>query len=232
MLYHKRPLSSLRCSGMASVNEGLHTHVYPQLEWTILAFTSSCRASSTFGYYSFPTEDSRLSWPGWLDEIRRWFVHLQMFSRHSTNWARHEITSLICQLPLLLCQTATVVHETWSCSDVVDVILDCCMHRPCRSVWQFYYCFIARCRVVLLISTYIPDLCIYFCMQCCRLRLVWSWVKSWLCDWIIQICQASIICSRITSQQVWHVSVNPLSCSFKKWGDGGGGHCLVWICLC
>jgi len=43
---------------MARVNEGSHSftcypHVYPQVEWTIPAFTPRCRASPHFGWYLF-----------------------------------------------------------------------------------------------------------------------------------------------------------------------------------
>jgi len=50
--------SSLKFSGMARVNGGDHivlpaSHVYPQVEWVIPAFTPSRRASLHFDQYSF-----------------------------------------------------------------------------------------------------------------------------------------------------------------------------------
>jgi len=65
--------SSLKCSGMAHVNEGshgftYHPYVYPQVEWTIAAFAPQLHSVTAlwpvliFG----PTEGRRLSWPGCL----------------------------------------------------------------------------------------------------------------------------------------------------------------------
>jgi len=62
---------------VAHVNERSHSftchpRVYPQVEWTIPAFTPSRRASPPFGRYSFyrPMEGRRLSWPRWLVTYR------------------------------------------------------------------------------------------------------------------------------------------------------------------
>ena len=66
---------------MARVNKGsrsftCHPHVYPQVEWSIPALTLSCRVSLHSGWYSLPScWGWRLSWPGWLGEILRWFAH-------------------------------------------------------------------------------------------------------------------------------------------------------------
>ena len=77
-LYHD---SSLKRSGMARVNEGSHSftchpHVYPQVEWTISAFTPQPQSITALWLVliSRPAEGRRLSWPGWLGEILRWFA--------------------------------------------------------------------------------------------------------------------------------------------------------------
>jgi len=54
---------------------------------------------------SRPAEDRRLSWPGWLGEILRWFVYPpKAVTRARTNRARRRVTSLIraTTLPLRL----------------------------------------------------------------------------------------------------------------------------------
>jgi len=72
---------SLMCSGMARVNEGSHSftchpHVYPQVEWTIPAFTPQPQSIIALWLVliSRPAEGRRLSWPGWLGEILRGFA--------------------------------------------------------------------------------------------------------------------------------------------------------------
>jgi len=63
--------SSLRHSSMARVNEGsqhsftCHPHVYPQVEWTIPAFTSQLQSVTTLWPVLIfcPAEGRRLSWP-------------------------------------------------------------------------------------------------------------------------------------------------------------------------
>jgi len=74
-LYHD---SSLKRSGMARVNKGSHSftchpHVYPQVEWTIPAFTPQPQSITALWLLliSRPDEGRRLSWPGWLGEILR-----------------------------------------------------------------------------------------------------------------------------------------------------------------
>jgi len=62
---------------MARVNEGsrsftCHPHVYPQAELTIPAFTP--QPQSVTALISRTAEIRRLSWPGWLGEMLRWFV--------------------------------------------------------------------------------------------------------------------------------------------------------------
>ena len=66
--------SSLGRSGMARVNEGSHSftchpHVYPQVEWTIPAFTPQPQSITALWLVllSRPTEGSRMSWPGLSD---------------------------------------------------------------------------------------------------------------------------------------------------------------------
>jgi len=55
---------------MARVNQGSHSftyhpHVYPQVEWTIPAFTSpAAEHHRTLAGTSRPVEGRRLSWPG------------------------------------------------------------------------------------------------------------------------------------------------------------------------
>jgi len=77
-LYHD---SSLKRLGMARVNEGAHSftchrHVYPQVEWTTIAFTPQPQSITTLWLVliSRPAEGRRLSWPGWLGDILRWFA--------------------------------------------------------------------------------------------------------------------------------------------------------------
>jgi len=66
-LYHD---SSLKRSGMARVNEGSHSftchpHVYPQVEWTIHAFTPQPQIITALRLVliSCPAEGRRMSWP-------------------------------------------------------------------------------------------------------------------------------------------------------------------------
>ena len=68
-------------SDVARVNEGSHSftchpHVYPQVEWTIPAFTPQPQSITALWLVliSRPAEGRRLSWPRWLGEILRWFV--------------------------------------------------------------------------------------------------------------------------------------------------------------
>jgi len=78
---HNARHSSLKCSGMAPVNEGSHSftyhpHVYPQVEWAIPAFTTQPHSITALWLVliSRPAQGRRLSWPGWLSEILRWFA--------------------------------------------------------------------------------------------------------------------------------------------------------------
>jgi len=72
---------SLKRSGMARVNEGshsftCHSHVCPQVEWTIPAFIPQPQSITALWLVliSRPAEGRRMSWPGWLGEILRWFA--------------------------------------------------------------------------------------------------------------------------------------------------------------
>jgi len=65
---------------MAHVNKGSHSftcnpHVYPRMEWTIPAFTTQPQSITALwlALISHHAEGRRLSWPGWLGEILRWF---------------------------------------------------------------------------------------------------------------------------------------------------------------
>ena len=76
-LYYELLIS--RRTGMAPVNKGSHScqpHVYPQVEWTIPAFYPKLQSVTALWLVLIfhPTEGRRLSWPGWLNEILRWFV--------------------------------------------------------------------------------------------------------------------------------------------------------------
>ena len=60
----------LKRSGMAHVNEGSHSftchpHVYPQVEWTIRAFTPQTHSITALWpvLIFYPAEGRRLSWP-------------------------------------------------------------------------------------------------------------------------------------------------------------------------
>jgi len=74
--------SSLKCSGMARVNEGshgftCHPHVYPQAICT----NQPQRINAHWPVLiSRPTEGRRLSLPEWLGKILRWFARLKTVS--------------------------------------------------------------------------------------------------------------------------------------------------------
>jgi len=65
----------LLCTGMARVNEGSHSftchpHVYPQVEWTIPAFTPQLQSITAFWLvYSFPV---RSTWQGAVTVLFGW----------------------------------------------------------------------------------------------------------------------------------------------------------------
>ena len=72
-----------RYSGVARVNEGSHSctchpRVYPQANEPYLPLTPSHRtqrnAALQLVLISCPTEARRLSWPGWVGKILRWFA--------------------------------------------------------------------------------------------------------------------------------------------------------------
>ena len=77
--------SSQKRLDMARVNEGSHSFtchpdVYLQVESTVPAFTAQPQSITTLWPILIyrPTEGGRLSWPGWLGEILKWFAHLKM----------------------------------------------------------------------------------------------------------------------------------------------------------
>ena len=102
---------------MARVNEwshnsfAFHPHVYPQVEWTIPAFTPQPQSITALWLVliSCPTEDRRLSWPGWLGEILRRFARLKTVTHPSTNRAWRRVTSMKRPTTLLLRHTAVLV---------------------------------------------------------------------------------------------------------------------------
>ena len=102
--------SPLRRSGMARVNEGSHSftchpHVYPQIEWTIPAFTPQPHSvTEHFGLYSFSVPTRVKGWVGLSGWSRRWFTRRQTVTHPSTN--RRRVTSLIETNALPLSQAA------------------------------------------------------------------------------------------------------------------------------
>jgi len=108
-----------RHSGMACVNKGSHSftchpHVYPQVEWSAPAFNPQLQnvAALWLVLISRPTEDRRLSWPGWLGEILRWFARPKTVTDpsicHSSRKVNprpssHESNALTTRLPSHLC---------------------------------------------------------------------------------------------------------------------------------
>ena len=71
--------SSLRRSGRARVSNGLrsltcHRYVHPKCSLPLLPGHRTLRTSLWLVLISRPTEGRRLSWPGGLGEILRWFI--------------------------------------------------------------------------------------------------------------------------------------------------------------
>jgi len=74
------------------INEGLysftcHPHAYPQMEWAILLFIPSRRASPHLGRYSFPVPQRVWGWVGlggWL-YLPTWYARPKMVTHPSTN---------------------------------------------------------------------------------------------------------------------------------------------------
>jgi len=103
---------------MARVNEGSHSftchpHVYPQVEWTMPAFTPQPQSITALWLVltSRPAEGRRLSWPGWLGEILRFFARRRL-THPGTNRARRGVTSLIRPTTLPLSHAANLHHNT------------------------------------------------------------------------------------------------------------------------
>jgi len=116
---------------MAPINEGSHSftchpHVYPQVEWTIPAFTSQPQSFTALWLVliSRPAEGRRLSWPGWLGEILRWFIRRRrsLIPIRGTNQARRRVTSLIRPTVLPLCHLDTQDHNPYEVT-LADIIL-------------------------------------------------------------------------------------------------------------
>jgi len=88
---------------MACANEGSFSftcrpHVNPQMEQSIPVFTPQPQSITALWLVliSRPAEGRRLSWPGWLGEIPRWFACPKTVTHPSTNRARRRvITSLM-----------------------------------------------------------------------------------------------------------------------------------------
>jgi len=77
---------------MARVNEGSHSftchpYVYPQVEWTIPAFTPQPQSITALWLVliSHRAKGRRLSWPGWLGKILMWFAGPKMVTHPSTS---------------------------------------------------------------------------------------------------------------------------------------------------
>ena len=109
--------SSLKRSGMARVNEGSHSftchpHVYPQVEWNIPAFTPQPQSITAVWLVliSRPAEGRRLSWPRWLGEILRWFIHRRRSPNPSTQ--KMATFSSSCEVACLTFNFNKTLH-TW-----------------------------------------------------------------------------------------------------------------------
>jgi len=75
---------------MAHVNKGSHSFTCrPHVEWAIPGSPPCCRASPL----SRPNGRRRLSLPGWLGEILRWFDCPKTVTRPSTSRASRELNS-------------------------------------------------------------------------------------------------------------------------------------------
>jgi len=66
---------------LAPVNEGpdsftYHPHVYPHVERAVLPFTLQHQSIAAVWPVSIsrPAQGRRLSWPGWLGKVLRWFA--------------------------------------------------------------------------------------------------------------------------------------------------------------
>jgi len=91
---------------MARINEGCtrficHPHVYPQVEWAILAFTSQPQSVATLWLVLIfrPAEGRRLSWLGglmkcwWFAARSRRRSPIPVFVVTAAKWTRdHQIT--------------------------------------------------------------------------------------------------------------------------------------------
>jgi len=87
--------TSLSHSGMARVWVNKFTsdpHVYSQMEWAFASQPQIC-AAVWLVLISRCAEGRRLSWPGWLSEIRRRFAFPKTVRLYSINRGRWELNS-------------------------------------------------------------------------------------------------------------------------------------------
>ena len=85
---------------MARVNEGSHSftchpHVYLQMKYAIPAFTPQPQSITALWLVpiSHPSEGRKLSLPGWLGKILRWFNHPKMVTHPSASHGSREWNS-------------------------------------------------------------------------------------------------------------------------------------------
>ena len=111
--------SLLRCSGIASVNEGLHSltchpHVHPQVEWAMPAFFPSCWASPDFSQYSFPIQPRVGGWVG-----------LVVAAVADNQTRDHRVASPICstasQWYLTLLTKSMMLFVGWANEELVNI---------------------------------------------------------------------------------------------------------------
>jgi len=93
-LYYELPV---RRSGTARVNEDRTVYLPPtdlstnrQIEWAIKILTELWLV-----LVSRPAEGRRLSWPGWLGEILRWFARKKTVTENFTYLLTHSLTYLL-----------------------------------------------------------------------------------------------------------------------------------------
>jgi len=176
--------SSLSHSGMTRVNEvshgfTCHSHVYPQAEWEIPAFTPQLQSISRLWLVliSHPAEGRRLSWPGWLGETLRWFA---------------------CPIPVVSTVARNQTRNHWVASTepvigAVDNAGHSVMHwKSCMQWWLFVpiqllwaqvvYCFVRKQDCGFIVDTNMTIkimACLYTPLQNCR-KFYGCWLKA---DW-------------------------------------------------
>ena len=114
---------------MARVNKGSHSftchpHVYPQVEWTIPAFTPQLQSIITLWLVliSCPDEGRRLSWPG------KYIVTAHVDNLYSTESAKlkHRLFVLIRNKNI----------QTIQCSHLNDSCMDSGHNSVCECIWH------------------------------------------------------------------------------------------------